>query len=91
MMENLFTYTNVHKLFQSYAMIFLVTKIINCSLTLGSQGWISYITLDRKEYMLLVQFDWTICEVVLLMQTEILQIEKLAEVLWITVVVAILQ
>ena len=71
MMENLVTYRNVRKLFQSYAIIFLVTKIINCSLTLGSQGWISYITLDRKEYMLLVQFDWTIYEVVLLMQTEI--------------------
>ena len=57
MMENLFIYRNVRKLLQSYAMIFLVTEIIKCSLTTGLQRSISYITLDQKEYMLLVQFD----------------------------------
>ena len=56
MMENLVIYRNVRKLLQSYAMIFLVTKIIKCSLTTGLQRSISYITLDQKEYML--QLDW---------------------------------
>ena len=50
-------YRNVHKLLQSCVMIFLATKIIKCSLT-GWQRWISYITLDWKDYMLLVQFNW---------------------------------
>ena len=53
-------YRNVDKLLQSYAMIFLDTKIIKCSLITGSQRWISCITLNRKEYMLLVQFNWTV-------------------------------
>ena len=66
-MENLVIYRNVRKLLQSYAMIFLATKTIKRSLTTGSQCWISYISLDRKEYILLVQFDWTVCKVVLLM------------------------
>ena len=49
---------------------FLVTKIMKCSLTAVSQSWISYITLARQEYMLLAQFDLTVCKVVLLMQTK---------------------
>ena len=89
MMENLVIYRNVPKLLQSYAMILLVTKIIKCSLITSSQSCISYITLDWKEYMLLVQFDWTVCEVVLLMQTKISW--KMSEALWITVVIAILE
>ena len=38
----------------------LVTIIMKCSLTTGSQCWISCITLDQKEYMLLVKIDWTV-------------------------------
>ena len=56
MMESFVICRNVRKLLQSYVMIFLVTKIIKCSLATDSQRWISYIT-DPKEYMLLVQFD----------------------------------
>ena len=89
MMENLVIYRNVRRLLQSYAMIFLVTKIKKSCLKTGSQHWIPYITLDRKEYMLLVQFDWTVCEVVLLIQTKISW--KMAEALRITVVIAILE
>ena len=88
MMENLVIYRNVHKFLQSYVMIFLVTKIIKCSFTTGSQRWISYIPLDQKDCMLLVKFDWTVCEVFLLMQTKISW--RMAEALWITVVIAIL-
>ena len=72
-----------------HAMIFQVVTIMKCSLTTGSQRWISYITLNRKEYILLVQFDWTPCEVVLLLQTK--NSWKMAEALWITPVIAILE
>ena len=81
MMESFVICRNVRKLLQSYVMIFLVTKIIKCSLATDSQRWISYIT-DPKEYMLLVQFDWIVCEVVFLMQTKISW--KMAEALWLS-------
>ena len=70
MMEYLIIYRNERKFLQSYVRIFLVTKIMKCSLTAVSQSWISYITLARQEYMLSVQFNLTVCEVVLLMQTK---------------------
>ena len=87
--ENLVIYRNLPTLLQSYVMIFQIIKIIKCSLTTGSQRRISYITLDQKKYMLLVQLDWTFCEVALLIQTKISW--KVAQVLWITVVIAILE
>ena len=88
-MENLGVYRNERNLLQSYAMIFRVTKIVKYSLTTASQSWTSYITLDWKEYMLLLQFDWTVCDVALLMQTKISW--KMADALWITFMIAILE
>ena len=84
MMENLVIYRNVCKLCKSYTMIFQVAKIKKCSLIIGRSF---SITLDRREYMPLVQFNWTVHEVVLLMQTKISW--KIGEMPWITIVIGI--